>query len=261
MYNKLFSKILDSSIWLEDAPTRLVWMTLLAVMDEDGFAQFASAANVSHRARVSLNDATRAITCLESPDPNSSNPDNDGRRIERVPGGWLVLNAERHREMVTRAAALEQNRNRVRKHRAKKTGNALTITSNASDDDDTDHDTDLVCTKQTLEQRFDRFWAAYPNKKAKPRARGSFWKLSPSEDLLGRILSAISEQSRSDQWTKDRGAFIPYPASWLNAKRWEDEPAAPLPSQQLTKGGKGNASRDAAQWAIQGMIDRGEVKT
>ena len=111
------------------------------------------------------------------------------------------------------------------------------------------------------DQRFDLFWTAYPNKKAKIQARKAFEGLSPSEDLLGRILSAISEQARSDQWTKDRGAFIPYPASWLNAKRWEDEPAAPLPSRQLTKGGKGNASRDAGQRAIQRMIDRGEVKT
>ena len=34
MYNKLFTKILDSSIWLAPDPVRLVWITLLAAMDE-----------------------------------------------------------------------------------------------------------------------------------------------------------------------------------------------------------------------------------
>jgi hypothetical protein len=34
MYNKLFTKILDSSIWLENHATVRVWITLLASMDE-----------------------------------------------------------------------------------------------------------------------------------------------------------------------------------------------------------------------------------
>jgi hypothetical protein len=41
MYNRLFTKILDSSIWLEADTTRIVWITMLASMDEDGFAPFS----------------------------------------------------------------------------------------------------------------------------------------------------------------------------------------------------------------------------
>ena len=62
-------------------------------------------------------EAESAIACLENPDANSSDPDNEGRRIERVPGGWLVLNAEKHRAMVTRAVIQEQTRLRVQRHR------------------------------------------------------------------------------------------------------------------------------------------------
>jgi hypothetical protein len=120
MYNKLFTKILDSSIWLESVSTRIVWMTMIAAMDETGYVQFASAANLAHRARVSPDEGVAAIECLESPDPNSSDPDNDGRRIERVPGGWIVLNAVKYREMVTRSIIQEQTRARVAKHRASK---------------------------------------------------------------------------------------------------------------------------------------------
>lgn len=124
MYNKIFTKILDSSIWLEPDATRLVWLTLIAAMDEDGFCQFASVANLAHRARVTLEGAGEAVKVLEGPDDNSSDPDNEGRRIERIPGGWIVLNAKKYRELVTRTVIKEQTRARVARHRAKRTGNA-----------------------------------------------------------------------------------------------------------------------------------------
>jgi hypothetical protein len=120
VYNKLFTKIVDSSIWLESMPTRIVWLTFIAVMDEDGFCPFASAANVAHRARVSLDEAEIALECLTSPDPNSSNPDHEGRRLERVPGGWLVMNAKEHRMLITRQIQRENIRRRVQRHRALK---------------------------------------------------------------------------------------------------------------------------------------------
>lgn len=117
MYNKIFSKIVDSSIWGESESTRLVWLTFLAVMDEDGFVCLASVDNVANRARVSMAKARTAIERLESPDPESSDPDNEGRRIERVPGGWLVLNAPKYRELVTRVVVREQTKERVRRFR------------------------------------------------------------------------------------------------------------------------------------------------
>lgn len=117
MYNKLFTKILDSSIWLQPTPTRIVWLTFIATMDETGFVQFAGVGNVAHRALVTLEEAQAAITCLEGPDPESSDPEHDGRRVERVPGGWMVLNSEKHRGMVTKAISREKTRERVRKHR------------------------------------------------------------------------------------------------------------------------------------------------
>lgn len=119
VYNKLFTKILDSSIWLESDSTRIVWLTLLAAMDEDGHAQFASVANLAHRAIVPLSEAEEAVKKLESPDSNSSDPDNEGRRIERVQGGWIVLNAHKYREIVTRAISQERTRARVARFRAR----------------------------------------------------------------------------------------------------------------------------------------------
>lgn len=120
MYNKLFTSILDSSIWLEDPPTRVVWITLLAAMDEDGFAHFSAIRNLANRAVLSIDQTDAAVKILESPDTESADKEHDGRRIERVPGGWIVLNAKKYHDLTTRVIAKEKLRERVRKHRIKK---------------------------------------------------------------------------------------------------------------------------------------------
>jgi len=120
VYNKLFTKILDSSIWLEPDSTRIVWVTCIAAMDEDGFVQMATVENLAKRANVSFKTCQKAVASLESPDKGSSDPDNDGRRLERVQGGWMVLNAQKYRELVTREVAKAQTRERVKRFREKK---------------------------------------------------------------------------------------------------------------------------------------------
>jgi len=96
-------------------------------MDETGFCQFASVGNLSHRARVTLEEAQEALTCLEGADPDSSDPEHQGRRLERVPGGWIVLNAEKHRSLVTRAVKQEQTRERVRRWRQRQKDGGCTV--------------------------------------------------------------------------------------------------------------------------------------
>lgn len=224
MYNKLFTKILDSSIWLESDATRIVWMTLIAAMDETGFCSFASAANLAHRARVNADDCAKAVSCLESPDPNSSDPDNEGRRIERVPGGWLVLNAGKYRELVTRAVQREKTRIRVQKFREKASGNADVTQEKRSvtpSEAETEAETDTRAKARIgRTEAFERFWKAYPRKVAKENARKSFDKCSGE---IEKILGALEWQSKSHDWTKDNGQFIPHPATWLNQRRWEDD--------------------------------------
>lgn len=224
MYNKLFTKILDSSIWLESQATRLVWLTLIAAMDEHGFCQFASVANLAHRARVSLQEADEAIACLEGPDSNSSDPEHDGRRIERIPGGWIVLNAKKHRDMVTRAVIQEQTRARVQRFRDKKrTGNALVTPSEAISDTDTRAET--AKSTDALRARFEAWWAVYPRKVGKGAAWALWARIRPSEALAAVMTTGVQVQSKSPQWTKEGGQFIPYPTTWLRQGRWEDETA------------------------------------
>lgn len=73
------------------------------------------------------------------------------------------------------------------------------------------------------EDRFSRFWAAYPRKVGKQAAKKSWSRLHPSEELTQAILQAVEAQKQSRQWRGNNGQFIPNPATWLNQGRWEDE--------------------------------------
>lgn len=94
-YTKLFGSLVHSSIWSEDDKTRIVWITMLAMMTARGLVQ-ASVSGLAHAARVSPEDCKRALARLEAPDPDSTSPEHEGRRISRVEGGWLVLNAVKY---------------------------------------------------------------------------------------------------------------------------------------------------------------------
>lgn len=77
---------------------------------------------------------------------------------------------------------------------------------------------------------FDQFWFIYPKHKAKADAEKA-WKAIKDRPPLAVILGAIQRQSQSYDWRKEKGKFVPYPATWIRARRWEDddamEPEAP----------------------------------
>lgn len=82
------------------------------------------------------------------------------------------------------------------------------------------------------------FWNAYPKKVSKAAAEKA-WKKAKAD--LQTVLNAIERAKVSADWQKDGGQFIPYPASWLNGRRWEDEiavhpPSAPVAGQKPKAG-------------------------
>jgi len=70
---------------------------------------------------------------------------------------------------------------------------------------------------------FDEFWDLYPRKKSKGQAEKAWKGLNPNTAIQERISQALFDASRSQSWLKEGGKFIPYPATWLHAKGWEDE--------------------------------------
>ncbi len=75
----------------------------------------------------------------------------------------------------------------------------------------------------TSEDRFNRFWAAYPRKVGKAAAEKVFKKLHPSEALLQKMFKTIEAEKKTLQWQRDNGQYIPHPTTWLNQGRWDDE--------------------------------------
>lgn len=94
---KLDSRILQSSIWAEDYSTRVVWITILALADCTGKVD-SSVSGLYRAANVTQEECVAAIEKLESPDKDSRSQEYEGRRIERIEGGWLVLNYSKYRQ-------------------------------------------------------------------------------------------------------------------------------------------------------------------
>lgn len=77
-----------------------------------------------------------------------------------------------------------------------------------------------------LMERFEAFYKAYPKHKSRGDAEKAWKTLKPDDALLAKIMSALDVAKKSQDWLKDGGQFIPYPATWLRAKGWADEPDA-----------------------------------
>lgn len=95
-FTKLSSTIVTSSIWAEPHATRIVWITMLAMADRDGFVP-CSILGLAHVARVTMDECTAALTTLQEPDKHSRTTEFEGRRVQVVEGGFMLLNYERYR--------------------------------------------------------------------------------------------------------------------------------------------------------------------
>lgn len=71
---------------------------------------------------------------------------------------------------------------------------------------------------------FDTWWEAYPVKRGKQDCLGWWRKHHPDQELLERMLTAISLEKENDpDWAAGEVPPCPYPFTWLNRRAWEDE--------------------------------------
>ena len=202
MSTLLLAKILDSSIWLEPLHTRIVWITLLAAMDEHGFCAFACPENVARRAGVSLEQANEALACLLAPDPNSSDPANEGRRVERVLGGFNVLNAAKYRVAARCGAVKSRPRSRLIPE---------------------------VFPVADLASQAEAVYAAYPRKVGKPVAIQKITaaiRADGFEFVLERTKLFADARLGQDQ------QYTPHPATWFHQRRYQDDPETWKPAHK-----------------------------
>ena len=109
-YAPIFSLIVDSSIWCEDDAICKVWITMLALKDADHIVRL-SAFQIGKRCNKSEQEILDAFLVLASPDRKRVEPQQfEGRRIQKVPDGWLVLNGEKYKRMAQDEARKARNR-------------------------------------------------------------------------------------------------------------------------------------------------------
>lgn len=76
---------------------------------------------------------------------------------------------------------------------------------------------------RTILIAFDEFYTAYPHKQARPDAFKAWRQLNPSPNLALEITADVKVRFKD----KEVG-FIPYPATYLRKRRWEDPFDLPL---------------------------------
>lgn len=78
-------------------------------------------------------------------------------------------------------------------------------------------------SSQAQIERFNRFWDAYPKRRARGDAEKAWAKIKPDEQLLTKILAGLEIAKTSEDWAKENAKYVPYPATWLNRRGWEDD--------------------------------------
>lgn len=242
-YTKLFSSIVGSTIWRADNETRIVWVTLLALADRDGCVE-ASIPGLADFARVSLPACERAIQALEAPDQYSRSKDLDGRRIMPIDGGWQLVNHAKYRQAGNADDRREYLRKKQQEYRDRLKASVNTASTNVNkriaestestqaeaeatpDPDPTQKDQKLPRTKRARPSEpppgFAIFWSAYPKHVNREAAIKAWRKVDPQD--YPAIEAALAWQRNQPKWRENGGEFIPHASSWLNKRRWEDEP-------------------------------------
>lgn len=116
---KLYCTVNQSSISQCSYPTRLVWYSMMAICGLDGIARISEDC-VARIANVKEEEAKEALVTLSSPDPHSKDPDHEGRRIEKVPGGYRILNYFKYRDIKSPAQRASYMRDYMKEYRQKK---------------------------------------------------------------------------------------------------------------------------------------------
>lgn len=256
-YTKLFGSIVASTIWREDDKTRLVWITLLALSDRDGYVA-ASLPGLADLARVSLEDCEKALKKLQQPDKYSRSPEHEGRRIQVTEGGWLILNRAKYRDMATEEHRREIDRLRQRKHREKRRfditrdGHGLSQSSlqkeketenqdqNLCSNSLSEHEDSSKSTKKphpvkVTDDQAKAIYQTYPRKVGRRQAliaiqtaidrlmNGENGKRLSLEEALKFLREKVEAFAVSPEG--NAGRYTPHPATWFNRARYSDDPS------------------------------------
>lgn len=86
-----------------------------------------------------------------------------------------------------------------------------------------DEETIVKEPKSKNETAFDTFWQTYPRRIARTKAQKS-WNTNVRKKDIEPLMDGLNQWIT--QWRNEgmNTQYIPYPATWLNQKRWQDPP-------------------------------------
>lgn len=118
--------IVDSSLWEEPDSVIKVYLTMIALKDEDHVYR-GTAFGLGKRANKSEGEVLEALKVLCAPDSKRREAQaHDGRRLKAVEDGWFVFNGPKYREMVALEAKRARDRRAAKAYRErKKSGQAV----------------------------------------------------------------------------------------------------------------------------------------
>jgi len=208
-YTKLFQRIITSSIWDESAETKVVWVTMLAMADQNGYVG-ATVKSLSLFSRVSEVACLKALEVFMSPDSQSRTRDNDGLRIEKAEGGWFILNHKKYRDATSDDPTAVAARERQRRYRMKHAQEPQTIGARSQQGPDEDSGeeapTDVTQTPAGEEESYHcdnlnaRVGKYAPLVQQVMVARPEFEQMIP-EDIAAEIIKA--EQVGVSGWAEN----------------------------------------------------------
>ena len=113
-WTPIMRQLIESSIWESDPAVRVLWVTMLIVASEPGRRGVVdmTVGSLAGRARLSEEQTLAGLAVLMSPDPDSRNQTEEGRRVALLDvtrtWGWRILNWEAYE--AARASAFNASR-------------------------------------------------------------------------------------------------------------------------------------------------------
>lgn len=96
--------------------------------------------------------------------------------------------------------------------------------SNGRSSSDHGRSEEVGTVARAREERFARWWDAYPlwRREKRSLALKAFIELDPDDGLLEKMLAALAWQVQ--RWKDGEPKYTPHPTTYLHQRRWEDEP-------------------------------------
>ena len=259
MYSKLYARITESSLMEERINVRYTFVLMLAIADPEGYVIGTDVA-IARRLNMPLAEFESCLRVLMAPDENSNSKDHEGRRVLVSDGerGYRLVNYVNYRDMKSPQDRRDYMRDYMRKRRSKTNEPSETIevkavvdTVNVSkpplaqlrhgdgdgDGDATDKETQKKThiapkTASAYSAGFESWWKVYPRHEAKGGASKAWIKSiatirqvqDATQEFAERWLIERTELYADARRGKDQ-QFTPHPNTWLNDRRFDDDPS------------------------------------